>query len=67
MTLDINLIRSLYTLCFFVSFVWLCFWAYSPKQKKLFDKAKMIPFSDNEEKTYQKDQLRNLNGDSDNV
>ena len=46
MTIDINLIRSLYTLSFFIGFICLCIWAYSPRQKKHFDNAKMIPFSD---------------------
>ncbi len=48
--LDINLIRSLFTLLMFISFVGLCIWAYSPKQKEKFDEASMLPLDDDKPK-----------------
>lgn len=48
MKFDLNLIRSLYTLCFFCAFVVLCIYVYSPKQKKFYEKVKMLPFTESE-------------------
>lgn len=44
--MDINLIRSLFTLVLFVAFIILCFWAYSPKRKVSFENASMLPFDE---------------------
>ena len=40
------LVKSLYTLVLFISFIVLCFWAYSPKRKRSFHEAEMLPFTD---------------------
>lgn len=44
--MDINLVRSLFTLVLFVAFIILCFWAYSPKRRVSFEKASMLPFDE---------------------
>lgn len=46
--MDINDLRGLSTLFLMVSFVGLCFWAYSSKRKASFDDAANIPFGDDE-------------------
>ena len=46
--MDINDLRGLSTLFLMVSFIGLCFWAYSKKRKKAFDDAANLPFADEE-------------------
>ena len=46
--MDINDLRGLSTLFLMISFIGLCFWAYSSKRKKKFDEAANIPFADEE-------------------
>ena len=46
--MDINDLRGLSTLFLMISFIGLCFWAYSSKRKKSFDDAANIPFADEE-------------------
>jgi cytochrome c oxidase cbb3-type subunit 4 len=44
--MDINDLRGLSTLFLMISFIGLCFWAYSSKRKKTFDEAADLPFAD---------------------
>jgi cytochrome c oxidase cbb3-type subunit 4 len=55
--MDINDLRGLSTLFLMVSFIGLCFWAYSKKRKKAFDDAANLPFADEElnQRTMQKE------------
>ena len=55
--MDINDLRGLSTLFLMVSFIGLCFWAYSKKRKKAFDEAANLPFADEElnQRTMQKE------------
>lgn len=46
--MDINDLRGLSTLFLMLSFVGLCFWAYSSKRKASFDEAANLPFADDE-------------------
>ena len=46
--MDINDFRGLSTLFLMISFIGLCFWAYSGKRKVPFDEAANIPFADEE-------------------
>jgi cytochrome c oxidase cbb3-type subunit 4 len=46
--MDINDLRGLSTLFLMVTFIGLCFWAYSSKRKKTFDDAAQLPFADEE-------------------
>ncbi|MDX2426413.1 MAG: cbb3-type cytochrome c oxidase subunit 3 [Cycloclasticus sp.] len=42
--LDINTIRSIFTLLLFILFIAICIWAYSKNRKKEFEDAANIPF-----------------------
>ena len=55
--MDINDLRGLSTLFMLVSFLGLCFWAYSSKRKSAFDEAAQMPFADDEmnERTMQEE------------
>ncbi len=44
--MDINDLRGLSTAVLLVSFVGMCFWAYSHKRKSAFEEAANIPFAD---------------------
>lgn len=46
--MDINDLRGLSTAFLLVSFIGLCFWAYSKKRRKDFDEAANLPFADEE-------------------
>jgi len=46
--MDINDLRGLSTLFLMVTFIGMCFWAYSSKRKKSFDEAANLPFADEE-------------------
>ncbi|MBE9538076.1 MAG: cbb3-type cytochrome c oxidase subunit 3 [Proteobacteria bacterium] len=46
--MDINDFRGLSTLFLMISFIGLCFWAYSKKRKTTFDEAANLPFADEE-------------------
>ncbi|WP_116365178.1 cbb3-type cytochrome oxidase subunit 3 [Parahaliea mediterranea] len=46
--MDINDLRGLSTLFLMISFIGLCFWAYSSKRKKAFDEAAQLPFADDD-------------------
>ena len=43
--MDINDLRGLSTLFLMISFIGLCFWAYSSKRKPYFDDAANLPFA----------------------
>ncbi len=55
--MDINDLRGLSTVFIMVTFIGLCFWAYSSKRKKTFDEAANLPFADEElnQRTMQED------------
>ncbi len=55
--MDINDLRGLSTLFLMISFIGLCFWAYSSKRKTTFDEAANLPFADEElnQRTVQED------------
>ena len=55
--MDINDLRGLSTLFMLVSFIGLCFWAYSSKRKSTFDEAAQMPVADDEmnERTMQEE------------
>ncbi|MEY3007585.1 MAG: hypothetical protein RI942_1927 [Pseudomonadota bacterium] len=44
--MDINDLRGLSTVMLLVSFIGLCFWAYSGRRKHEFDEAASLPFAD---------------------
>jgi cytochrome c oxidase cbb3-type subunit 4 len=46
--MDINDLRGLSTLFLMITFIGMCFWAYSSKRKKTFDEAAHLPFADDE-------------------
>ena len=46
--MDINDLRGISTAFLLLSFIGLCFWAYSKKRKKSFDEAANLPFADDE-------------------
>ena len=46
--MDINDLRGLSTLFLMITFIGMCFWAYSSKRKKTFDEAAQLPFADEE-------------------
>ena len=41
--MDINDLRGISTLFLMISFIGLCFWAYSSRRKKDFDEAAQLP------------------------
>ncbi|TXS95491.1 cbb3-type cytochrome c oxidase subunit 3 [Parahaliea maris] len=47
--MDINDLRGLSTLFLMISFIGLCFWAYSSKRRASFDEAAQLPFADEEQ------------------
>jgi len=44
MEFDIGTFRGILTLMLLVGFVGICIWAYSPRQKKNFEEASLLPF-----------------------
>ena len=46
--MDINDLRGISTVFIMITFIGLCFWAYSSKRKKSFDEAANLPFADEE-------------------
>ncbi len=44
--MDINILRGILTVALFVLFILLVIQVYSPKQKKTFREASMLPFED---------------------
>jgi cytochrome c oxidase cbb3-type subunit 4 len=54
MDIDINLLRSLATVFIFVTFIWICIWAYSSKRKSEFSDAANLPFADEDLQTEEK-------------
>lgn len=46
--MDINDLRGLSTLFLMITFIGMCFWAYSSKRKTTFDEAAQLPFADEE-------------------
>jgi cytochrome c oxidase cbb3-type subunit 4 len=45
---DINLLRSVVTICAFVLFVGILVWAYLPARRALFEDAAKLPFREEE-------------------
>jgi cytochrome c oxidase cbb3-type subunit IV len=48
MSMDINVVRGLFTLLLMVIFIGIVFWAYSSRRKKDFDEAAQLPLQDDE-------------------
>ena len=46
--MDINDLRGISTLFLMVTFIGVCFWAYSSKRKQVFEDAANLPFADEE-------------------
>ncbi len=46
--MDINDLRGLSTAFLMITFIGMCFWAYSSKRKPTFDEAANLPFADEE-------------------
>lgn len=46
--MDITLLRSLFTVLMFVTFIGIVIWAWSSKRKQAFDEAANLPFADDE-------------------
>ncbi|RTL48469.1 MAG: cbb3-type cytochrome oxidase subunit 3 [Rhodocyclaceae bacterium] len=46
--MDINDLRSIFTVVTFIVFVGIIWWAYSSHRKQAFDEAAMLPFDDDE-------------------
>jgi len=43
---DINDLRSLFTVLAFIAFIGIVWWAYSDRRKKTYDEAAMLPLDD---------------------
>ncbi len=50
--MDINDLRSLFTVLTFLTFVGIVFWAWSGRRKAAFDEAAMIPFEEDGEESH---------------
>jgi cytochrome c oxidase cbb3-type subunit 4 len=48
MNMDINDLRSLFTVLTFAMFVGIVWWTYSGRRKQAFEEAALLPFSDDE-------------------
>lgn len=48
MNIDINDLRSLFTVLMFAMFMGIVWWTYSGKRKQAFEEAALLPFSDDE-------------------
>lgn len=46
--MDINDLRSLFTVVMFAMFLAIVWWAYSGKRKQAFEEAALLPFTDDE-------------------
>lgn len=46
--MDINDVRSLFTVVFFIGFIGVVWWAFGPKRKQHFDDQGQIPFEDDQ-------------------
>ena len=46
--MDINDLRSLFTVVMFALFIAIVWWAYSGKRKQAFEEAALLPFTDDE-------------------
>ena len=44
--MDINDLRSIFTVLAFIAFVGIIWWAYSDRRKQTYDAAAMLPFDD---------------------
>ncbi|MDP3514087.1 MAG: CcoQ/FixQ family Cbb3-type cytochrome c oxidase assembly chaperone [Sulfuritalea sp.] len=44
--MDINDLRSLFTVLAFIAFIGIVWWAYSDRRKKTYDEAAMLPLDD---------------------
>ena len=48
MNMDINDLRSLFTVVMFAMFIGIVWWTYSEGRKQAFEEAAMLPFTDDE-------------------
>lgn len=46
--MDINTLRGIATIVVMITFLGICFWAYSSKRKVDFEEAANLPFADDE-------------------
>jgi len=51
--MDINDLRSVFTILTFIAFIGVCVWAWSSRRKRSFDDAAQQLFSEDEEKIHQ--------------
>lgn len=59
------MLNGIGTVLAFAAFIAICLWAYSPKQKKRFEEAALLPFDDEPSVSDQKTGSQNtLNGDT---
>ncbi len=47
--MDMTLLRSLFTVLMFITFIGIVIWAWSSKRKQAFDEAANLPFADDEQ------------------
>jgi len=47
--MDINTLRSIFTVVAFAAFVGIVLWAYSSRSKAAFDQAAMLPFDEEDD------------------
>lgn len=48
MNMDINDLRSLFTVVMFAMFIGIVWWAYGGRRKQAFEEAALLPFTDDE-------------------
>jgi len=46
--MDINTLRGVSTILVMIAFAGICWWAFSPRRKKMFEDAARLPFADDE-------------------
>ena len=58
MNMDINDLRSLFTVLMFAMFIGIVWWAYSARRQQAFEEAALLPFPDDEPTDAAKDAKR---------
>ena len=53
--MDQGIVGSIFTVIVFVAFVGACFWAFSGRNKQMFDEAANLVFDDEDKKSLNKD------------
>jgi len=57
---DINDLRSIFTVLAFIAFVCIVWWAYSDRRKKTYDEAAMLPLDDDSPFVRRRRRLRRI-------